>query len=185
MPRVGLDMPTILQAAVEIADKDGLESITLASLAQALNVRSPSLYNHIEGLPGLRSKLALHGLQQLHGNLMHACVCKSGDDAVRAFAEAYMAFARAHPGLYEATLRAADRDDAELERVSGEIVGLMVRVMQSYDLVGDAAIHAVRGLRSLLHGFASLEQKGGFGMSLELDTSIRYALDIFLDGLKK
>jgi hypothetical protein len=31
-PRIGLDVQTILQAAVEIADQDGAEAVTLADL---------------------------------------------------------------------------------------------------------------------------------------------------------
>jgi AcrR family transcriptional regulator len=183
MPRIGLDLNTLLQAAVELADQQGLEAVTLTSLAQKLGIRPPSLYNHVSGLQGLRSKLAVHGLQQLYARLTHACVGKSGDDAVLAFAETYMAFAKSHPGLYEATLRAAGADDKEMGKAGSEIVDLILRVMQAYQLEGEAAIHIVRGFRSLLHGFASLEQKGGFGIPLDLDVSVRLALDTFLAGI--
>jgi hypothetical protein len=47
----------------------------------------------------------------------------------------------------------------------------------------EAALHAIRGLRSVLHGFASLEQKGGFGLPLDLDVSFRLLVDAFLTGL--
>ena len=40
--------------------RDGIDAVTLASVAAALGVRSPSLYNHIAGLDGLRRELALH-----------------------------------------------------------------------------------------------------------------------------
>jgi AcrR family transcriptional regulator len=183
MPRIGLDLKTRLQAAVELAVEQGLEAVTLASLALKLGIRSPSLYNHVSGLQGLRSKLAVHGLEQLHARLVRACVGKSGDDAVRAFAETYMAFAKTHPGLYEATLHVAGAEDHELGKAAGEIVDLILSVMQAYKLEGDTAIHIVRGFRSLLHGFASLEQKGGFGIPLDLDVSVRLAIDTFLAGI--
>ncbi|KPV59440.1 TetR family transcriptional regulator [Paenibacillus sp. A3] len=182
-PRIGLDLPTILHAAVEIADTRGLEEVTLASLAQKLDVRSPSLYNHVNGLSGLRSKLAVHGLEQLLHVMTQAVVGRSGDDAVRELGKAYVAFARAHPGLYDATLRAPDPQDEEVRRLAGETVDLVVRALQAYELKDDAALHAVRGLRSLLHGFSSLEQRGGFGLPLDLDVSFRLLLDTFLAGL--
>lgn len=183
-PRIGLDLPTILQAAAEMADTHGIEEVTLASLAQKLNIRSPSLYNHVHGLPGLRTKLAVYGLEQLLSVTTQAAVGRSGDDAVRAIGAAYVAFARSHPGLYDATLRAPDPNDPDVQRVGSAIVDLAIRVLNSYDLQGDAAIHAVRGLRSILHGFASLEQRGGFGIPLDLDVSLRLLIDTFIAGIQ-
>ncbi|MFC0211647.1 WHG domain-containing protein [Paenibacillus chartarius] len=184
VPRAGLDQTTVLNAAAELADAHGFDQVTLALLAQKLGVRTPSLYNHIDGLPGLKRKLSAYGLQQLYDRLLLSAAGLSGDDAVRAFAHAYLSFARSRPGLYELTLRAAEPDETEFARVGGEIVELIVRILGAYQLQEDAAIHAVRGLRSILHGFASLERIGGFRMPVGLDESFRVLLDTFLAGLR-
>ncbi len=170
-PRIGLDLPAILEAAVEIADKQGIQEVTLASLAQKLNIRPPSLYNHVNGLQGLRTRLAIHGLEQLHSAMTNAAVGRAGEDAIRAMGEAYVEFARVHPGLYEATLLIPPTQDPDVEKTGSKIVELTVRVLKSFGLEGDMALHATRGLRSLFHGFASLEQKGGFGIPLDLNVS--------------
>ncbi|PYI50541.1 TetR/AcrR family transcriptional regulator [Paenibacillus flagellatus] len=183
MPRIGLDLTTLLQTAAELADEQGIDEVTLASLAKKLNIRTPSLYNHIDGLPGLRHKLTVYGLEQLYDKLTLAAVGRSGDEAVRAFAEAYLAFARSRPGLYELTLRAPGPEAEEVGRIGGRIIDLIVRILAHYELSDDAALHAVRGLRSILHGFASLEQKGGFGLPLDLDVTFRLLLDAFIAGL--
>jgi AcrR family transcriptional regulator len=183
MPRAGLDQQTVLQAAAEIADQQGLDELTLAMLAQKLGIRTPSLYNHVNGLPGLRKKLAIYGLNKLKDALTRAAIGKSGDDAVRAMAEAYLAFAREHPGLYEATQRTLDWQDAEVGQAAAEVVEPVIRVLHAYGLEGEAAIHTVRGFRSLLHGFASIEQQGGFGMKLDRDASFRLLVDIFVMGI--
>jgi AcrR family transcriptional regulator len=178
-----LDQTTLLQAAAELADTHGFENVTLALLARKLNIRTPSLYNHIDGLPGLRKKLSVYGLERLYEKLGHAVQNHSGDDAVRALGKAYLAFARSRPGLYELTLRAADPGDPEAADAGSRIVELIVDILSAYDLADDAALHAVRGLRSILHGFASLEQKGGFGLPLDLDKSFQLLLDAFLEGI--
>jgi AcrR family transcriptional regulator len=182
--RRSLDLQAVLQAAADMADEQGFDEVTLASLAQKLQIRSPSLYNHVNGLPGLRSKLAVYGLEQLHQLMTQAAVGRAGDDAVHALGEAYAAFARKHPGLYEATLRMPDLQDPKVQRVGSGIVELVVRVLNAYGLEGDPAVHAVRGLRSILHGFASLELKGQFGMPLDLDVSLRLLLDTFIAGIR-
>jgi len=184
MARAGLDLGTVLQAAADIADTQGLEEVTLATLAKTLGVRPPSLYNHIDGLPGLRSKIALLGLKRLLERMTFAAVGRSQDEAVHAIASAYIQFAREHPGLYDALVRAPNLEDAETARTAGEIVDLIVRVLNGFGLEGDTAVHTVRGLRSLLHGFASLEQTRNFNIQISADESLRVLIDFFLAGIR-
>lgn len=182
-PRIGLDLPTLLQAAAEIADTQGINEVTLASLAKKLEIRSPSLYNHIDGLNGLRKKLAIHGLQQLYSVLSQSTIGRSGDEAILALAESYVSFARIHPGLYEATLRAPHPQDTEVQQIGSDIVNLVLQMLRAYDLEDETALHVVRGLRSILHGFTSLEQNGGFGLPLDLDVTLHLLINTFLAGL--
>lgn len=167
-----------------MADAAGGE-VSLAELAAKLGVRTPSLYNHIAGQAELRREMALLGLRDLHDRMMRAAVGKSGDDALRAVADAYREFGRERPGLYSTTLRAADPEDAELIQLSDEIVSILVTVMASYGLEADQAIHAIRGIRSMLHGFVSLEAAGGFGMPVQLDDSFQYAVSTYIHGLRR
>lgn len=182
-PRIGLDWPTILRTAAEIADAQGLDAVTSASLARLLQVRPPSLYNHVESLDHLRKQLSIHGLGELYAALANAAIGRSGDDAVHAIAEAYVSFARAHPGLYEATHRAPDPRDPEVQRAGSKVTDLAIRVLDAYGLDAETTLHAVRGLRSMFHGFASLEQMKGFGLPLDLDVSFRLLINTYLAGL--
>lgn len=183
-PRTKLDRERVVQAAAELADAAGTE-VSLAELAAHLGVRSPSLYNHISGQAGLRREMVVLGLRELNARLTRAAVGKTADDALLAVAYAYQSFARERPGLYGVTLRAVDSDDAELEAVSNEIVSVLVAVMESFGLEGINAIHAIRGLRSMLHGFVTLEANGGFGLPVDLDESFRCAVRTFMRGLHR
>ena len=51
--RRGLDRKAVVDAAVELLNAGGTKSLTLNRLAKKLGVQPPSLYNHIDGLPGL------------------------------------------------------------------------------------------------------------------------------------
>jgi AcrR family transcriptional regulator len=182
--KIRLNSDLILQAAVRIVDEEGVEALTLATLAQRLDIRSPSLYNHIAGLPELRRLLSLHGLEELRSELLHAAVGRAGEDAIRAMAYAYLGFAREHPGLYELSLLSSKQEDAEWAKVANGIAELVVRALESYRLDPAAAIHAARALRSLLHGFASLERHGGFGLPFDLNESFAEMVSLFLAGLQ-
>ena len=184
-PKFGLDITTILEAAGEIANQDGIQEVTLANLAKKLMIRPPSLYNHFDGLPGLRKELAIYGIERLYEELADAAIGVSGTEAVLAVSQAYVNFARRHPGIYEATLLAPDPEDVEVQQAGAKIVDLSVRILQAYHLEGERAIHAVRGLRSILHGFSALEQKGGFKMSLDLNESLMIIIKAFLAGFEQ
>ncbi|NUU62127.1 TetR/AcrR family transcriptional regulator [Paenibacillus agri] len=182
-PRAGLDVDILVRAAAEIADEEGIEEVTLARLAAKLGVRSPSLYNHINGLQGLRTQLAIYGLGELNTAIASAAEGLSGDDAVQAMGRAYVEFARSRPGLYKTTLSSPDPNNAELVAASERILSLIINLLQVYNLGKEGELHAVRGLRSILHGFASIVQEGGFGMPLDTNISLSRLIAAFLTGI--
>lgn len=171
--RAGLDQRTVIQAAADLADTIGLEEVTLATLAAQLGVRAPTLYHYVTGLDGLRSALAVLGARELARVLGQAVMGCSGGDAIAALAHAYRAFAKAHPGLYSALQRAAPPDDSAWREAGSEVVEVVLRVLAPYQSERDEAIHTVRLMRSILHGFVSLEMIGGFGLPQEIDETFR------------
>jgi AcrR family transcriptional regulator len=182
-PKVALDLEAVIEAAAEIADQFGAQEVTLANLAKRLNIRPPSLYNHVDGLPGLRKELAIFGLNKLYEELTRTAVGLTGEKAILELSKTYIYFARKHPGIYEATLLAPDPKDPDVQASGGKIIDLALNVLRDYDLEGDSALHAVRGFRSILHGFSSLEQKGGLELALDLDVSLVLIIKAFLAGI--
>ncbi|WP_427180728.1 TetR-like C-terminal domain-containing protein [Paenibacillus sp. TC-CSREp1] len=146
-------------------------------------MRSPSLYNHISGLPGLRQELALMSVQQLGLAINEATADRTGDEAIQAIAAAYLGFVRKHPGLYEASYHAPDLNEPQLAACKTALLNRLLHTLKPYTLTEAQALHAVRGLRSLCHGFASIEAQGGFGMDFSPDDSLRLTVSAFLYGL--
>ncbi len=171
--RAGLDPQMVVQAAAEMVDRDGLEALTLAALAAHFKVAVPSLYNHVGGMPGLQHQLALLGRKQFVQVLGKAVMGKAGDDAIMALAAAYRGYVKAHPGVYACSVRVAEADDTESRMLETEAVEIMLKVLEHYDVHDEQAIHLVRGFRSIVHGFVTLELAGGFGIPLSLDESFR------------
>ncbi len=182
--RMKIDLALILLKATQIIDEQGIEKLSLGLLAEELQIRPPSLYNHVNGLNDLKQRLAIHGTSKLYDTLLQAAAGRSGDDAIKALSEAYIQFVRNHPGLYEATSRFPDLEDKELQEAQESIVRLAVQVLQVYNLDEEQAIHMVRGFRSILHGFASIEQMGGFGLPYDTDKSLSMLINTFIKGLR-
>jgi AcrR family transcriptional regulator len=181
--KVSLDRTSVVQAAVELLDSIAPEEVTLTQLASHLNVRVPSLYNHIAGLPGLKREFALFGVREMVKRMGPAVMGKAGDDAIRALAHSYRGFVKEHPGLYSATLRAPAPDDVELQVVARELIDIILRTLSFYGLHDDDALHTVRELRSIIHGFATLENAGGFEIPIAPDETFRRLISMFLASL--
>lgn len=171
--RAGLDVQSVIQAAADLADQEGIEEMTLAMLASRLGIRTPTLYHYVNGLDGLRQNLALQGKRELARVIGIAIMGRSGSDAVEAMAIAYRAFAHTHPGLYAAAQRASMPEDTAMREAEAEVVGIVLRVVAPSEAERDASIHMVRLLRSILHGFVSLEMNGGFGLPQDIDETFR------------
>lgn len=171
MGRAGLDVHVVLQAAITIADSSGLESLTIAKLAASLGVKAPSLYNHIESLDRIKDGLTTQGLLMLLDRTRDAMAGVAGKDALDALGRSQRQFAKDHPGLWAATqLPVAGWSDAS-QRAADAYLTLALAVLRGYGITGDAAIHAIRVIRSSLQGFIDLELGGGFGLPLDLDLS--------------
>ncbi|HET6506400.1 MAG TPA: WHG domain-containing protein [Baekduia sp.] len=185
MPRAGLGQAMVVGAAADLADSEGLDAVTLSRVAAALGVKSPSLYNHVEGRDGLIRGIALLGLAELGASLRDAAVGRSGDDALLAATQAYREYVKKHPGRYAAgAVSAPAADDAERQEAAAAVVATFVSVLRAWELTDDDTIHAVRGIRSAVHGFASLETSGGFGLQQDVDESFGRLIGALAAGLR-
>ena len=184
MPRrPGLDRRVLVGEAAALAAERGLDSVTLANLAERLHVRAPSLYNHIDGADELQNQLSLFALEALRNEIARAAIGHNGAAGLIAIANAYRMFAKQHPGMYGATLRASRPDDAAMQQVVGDMLDILRAVLAPFDLDEDLSIHAMRGFRSLVHGFVSLEAVNGFGLTQSIDESFHFVIRSFIAGL--
>jgi AcrR family transcriptional regulator len=161
----------VVEAAEALADEVGLASLSLAALAERLEVRVPSLYKHVAGLERLKELIEIRAKSDLAAVLGLAAVGKSREVALVAIATEYRAWAQLHPGRYSATLRAPSPDDEAAMAASARAVSVVYDALSGYGLTGDDAIDATRAMRAALHGFVALEAVGGFGLPRDVDRS--------------
>jgi AcrR family transcriptional regulator len=182
--RQGLTKQQIIEQAVQQIEENGLQNLTLAALAQRLQIKTPSLYNHINNLSDLKNGLASYGLSVLTEQLIQAAVGKSQDDALYAIANAYISFAKEHPNLYDAIINVPDPNDPGLHQISERLLAFLFKILEGYALSEENRVHAVRGLRSIVHGFASLQLHHGFNMKNDQEESLKWILSVYLEGMK-
>lgn len=183
-PRAGLDRAAVIDAGAALADREGLNAVTLARLASELGVRPPSLYAHVQGIDDLVRGLGARGARELASEMGRAVEGRAGSDALWALAHAYRAYALGHPGTYDAAQRARElRHDSEAAAAGHAATEVALAVLRGYGLEGDDAVHAARLIRVTLHGFVALEAAGGFAIELPLEETFERvvaALDLAL-----
>jgi AcrR family transcriptional regulator len=153
-------------AASELIDEVGLDNLTLAALAERLQVKLPSLYKHIDGLGDLRDRVSEAAQVESLTIMKEAAIGKTGDDAIASVAHALRRWALAHPGRYAITIVKPLQPDS-----AKQLLDFILLLLASINLTGDAAIDAARALRASLYGFVSLESSGGFGLPADVNRS--------------
>lgn len=183
-PRARLDHTNVIEVAAKLVDEEGIERLTLGHLAERLNIRTPSLYNHVTGLPGLMHDLALYCLRDILDRVTRAAIGKSRSDAISAFATTYLLYAREFPGRYTLT-QAPDPNDQAVQQLARQLVDAVRAILAPYNLSEEDTIHAIRGLRSIVQGFISLEIAGGFRIAIDMDASFHWLITLFITGLER
>jgi AcrR family transcriptional regulator len=182
--KLGLTLEQVVAAAAETADRDGIRALSLASVASKLGVRSPSLYNHVEGLPGLRRQLTLHASSLLTAELADSIDGLEATDALRAIAVQMRSFAHRHPGLNDSLLPAPTHDeDPEVAAALAESVTVVASVLTAMDVDPVAVIPLIRALRASVHGFVDLELRGGFGLPDDIDESFTTTINLVIEAI--
>ena len=184
MSKRPLDEDQVVAVAARLADSDGLDSLTLTSVARELGVQQPALYRHVESFDGLVRSLGLLGRGVLADSLGAAAIGVSRDDAVKAVGLAWRKVVREHPGIYAATDRYPCAGDNELEQAVERIVAILGQSLAGYRLDDDQRVHAARTLRSAFHGFAHLEAGDGHPLSQDLDDSFHQMIQLICAGIQ-
>jgi len=174
MPKMHLTKTGILDAALSLAEQHGYEAVTMANIARSLTIKPPSLYNHFKNLEEIKQAMAEASQKQLYEALKGT---EQTAQPMLSLAKAYVTFANTNPGLYAASLPGGNGEYANA------LVQLVGAALQSYELENEKKIHAIRGFRSMLHGFVDLINRDGFKLDVGLEASLEEVVDIFERGL--
>ena len=181
--KLGLTREQVVEAAAEIADRDGLEALSLASVATTLGVRSPSLYSHVDGLAGLRRQLSIHASGLLTAELTASAEGLESTQALRAIAEQLRSFARQHPGLYDSFLPApTPEQDPEVAAALARPTAVVGSVLADMGVDPTTVVPLMRALRASIHGFVDLELRGGFGLPDDIEDSYITTIGLVIDA---
>jgi AcrR family transcriptional regulator len=185
VPRAGLGPAAVTEAGALLADEVGLDQLSMALLAERLGVKTPALYNHVASQAQLVHRIAILAMTEFADAIRDAIAGRAGRDALVAGAQAMRRYVREHPGRYTAGNAARPTGPGDpLIAADGRVITSWSAMLRGYRLDPDQEIHALRMLRSMLHGFATLEAAGGFRIDTPVDDSFSWMVDFIDHGLQ-
>lgn len=186
MPRNGLSREKVVEAAVALIERSGMADFSMRALAESLDVKTASLYNHVESMDSLMVEVCAYALRMQREMEMDAIRGKAHGAAVEALANAYRAFAAEHKELYRLIMNTAVTSGEQLGEVSQCIVEPFMTVLEGTRLTEDEKYHWQRVLRGIVHGFVSQEDAGFFShLPADVNESFWVAIQCYMDGMAK
>lgn len=184
MPRADMDKSIIVKKAAELANEIGLEKVTLKRLASDLNIKSPSLYNHINGLEDLQKEVMLYGWKQLEERVIEAAVCVTGYDALEAMGRTFYKYATENPGIFNAMLWYNKFQSDEMQDATKRIFSIVYKIFSTLNISQENCDHLIRTYRAFLEGYALLVNNRAFGHPLSIEESFEISLQVLIAGTK-
>jgi AcrR family transcriptional regulator len=151
----------IIEAARQIAEREGWSAVTIRRLAEEIEYSQPVIYSHFENKEAIMTAVALGGFREFTSAMLDAAArASTARGALESVAAAYLDFALSRPALYEAMftlttgLRFAQPDTrSELRAGFTTLAAVVAPFNANVEL-------ATETFWAALHGLAELERSG-------------------------
>jgi AcrR family transcriptional regulator len=171
----------IVEAARRLIE-DAREEFSMAAVAAAVGVRTPSLYKRFADRDALLARVRHDAIAALHAAIVAAAPRSSGTARLRAMAKAYRTFALARPRLYALLFLPDDRVDEHLDRARAAAVAPVLELLAP--IAGsDRALDAARTFTAFVHGHVMMILAGSFHLGGDVDAAFDYGIDRLLAGI--
>jgi AcrR family transcriptional regulator len=176
----------IIAAAYTLIERDGVEQLTLAQLAEALGIKAPSLYRHVANKAVLIQLVNARTFELLFAAYQQAREDAPGEphEQLRVIMLAHRAFAGAHPVTYGLAFTSA----APAERPADQVLANLATPIQALMAAisgPERALAALRGALALTHGFAMLEINQQLRRGGDLNEAFVQSIDAYLRGWRQ
>ena len=171
---------TLVRAVRGIAERDGVDAVTMSAVAAAVGVRPPSLYKRAENRLALLRLAADDAAAELTG-MIDAVAVSTPDPRTRlvGIAHALRTFAARSPRV--TTLLFSAEGTGPSTGATAPVMRILLETMTT--IAPDDPLSAARTLTAWAYGFCAMEQSGAFRQGGDVDTAFAHGLDAVLRGL--
>lgn len=174
----------IIETSACIANNVGLDNLSLKIIAEELNIKSPSLYNHISSLEEIKQRLMIYGWKKMEEKMLDSAVGVSGYEALKNMCYAFYDYATNNKGVFTAMLWYNKYESTDKEKATTRLFNMIFKVLKLLDISDVNINHIIRTLRSFLEGFSLLVINNSFGNPASIKESFELSLEIIMNGIK-
>ena len=177
-----LTSEAVVAVAIEIADREGIAAVTLASVARQLGCHVTSLYTHVSSIDDLHRRMALATQLSLAQQLWEAALGRSGVDGLHALAHVYRSFTNAHPLRTRLLFFSPSGEDVDFDDAGQRLAEPIRATLRGFGLDDDRVRHTHRVFSAAMRGFMLAEAQGSFAGG-EADETFERLVDLFVVAL--
>lgn len=177
-----IDRETIIATARQMIEDEGVDKLSLRSLAESLGVKAPSLYRYVRNKTALLRAINEGTTRQMMDALYHAADDKdSATERLMAVAKAFRHFVHENPACY---MLSANTPNDETRPDADEREALVLPLQQIFtDITGkDDSLAGIRGAYAFLHGWAILEVTEQFERGGNLEADFERSFRAYMSG---
>jgi len=170
------DRESILAAALEQVESEGVENLAIRSVAAKLNLAPNALYRYFENLSDLEFAVAEEVRFQMLEVMQKAIGGKDPSQSIRVIAETYLKFAKERPRAFALYLKISGLETPQCAKNTEFFVEQVTRLYGK-----QRARMASHALWAQIHGLAVLLGAGVLPWG-EAHARLEYSLKIWIDG---
>lgn len=169
---------------MQVVQEHGADAMGISRVARELGIKPASMYNHIESGDALARAVAHEGTRRLLAALeSNAAGEIEPTDHFRQLIHGTRRWVRANPGLYALMARVEPDYTDGVPRNDEDLLGLFAQPLQRLGVTKKARVHALRSIRSAIHGFVLLESSGQFQLAEDTEQSFDWMVEVLLRGV--
>ncbi|MGB7337548.1 MAG: TetR/AcrR family transcriptional regulator [Phototrophicaceae bacterium] len=177
-----IDRDTIISTARQMIEDEGVDNLSLRSLAESLGVKAPSLYRYVKNKTALLRAVNDRTTREMMQHLYAAAdPTLNTHDRLLAICHTFREFVHDNPACYllsaNTPLDETRPDAAEREALVIPLQGIFAEMMPESE-----TLPALRGAYAFIHGWVMLEIMEQFERGGDLDAHFERALRAYLAG---
>lgn len=185
MPRTGLSKDDITEVAVKLANENGLYYLSITTLAEALGIKKPSLYNHMNSIDDVLRDIMIYGWKKVSIELVEGLKNENPMENLKNYGNRFYEYTISNPGVFEAMLWYNKYKDAELEEATEGVYAFFFEQTDRLNIGREKANHLLRTYRAFLEGFIMLVIHNAFGNPISIKESFDISLNVLVQGMEQ
>ena len=177
-----IDRDSIIKTARQMIEAEGVDKLSLRSLAEALGVKAPSLYRYVRNKTALLRAINERTARELAQHLYDAADENlPARERLIAVARAFRQFAHENPACY---MLSSSTPQDETRPDFDERVELVIPIQQIFSEIAgeDESLAAIRGAYAFMHGWVILELMQQFERGGDLDKHYERSFRAYIAG---